>query len=98
MKTKSNQQIKQNGRNALGLTLLVGSMVAKLQSTKLMTNISGIWLQANKAPRAAAALYPNATPAFPIYRGESAECERSFSLRHSDWIYRIRGVITPCRT
>lgn len=98
MNTKSNQQMKQNERNTLGLTLLVGSMVGKRQSMKPMANSSGIWLEANKAQGAAAAAYPNATPALPIHRGEFAESARSFSLRHSDWTHRIRGDNSPCRT
>lgn len=98
MNTQSNQQMKQNERNTLGLTLLVGSMVGKRQSIKTMTNISGIRLAANKAQRAAAAVYPNAMPALPIHWGEFAEYERSFSLRHSDWTHRIRGDNSPCRT
>jgi len=91
--TWSNTQLKQNE-----LSTLVLSLLGQLTGTKLtlnsMTNLTGKLKQASKANIAAAIWFPVAQPAHPIYRGESAQFDRSFSLRHSDWTHCIRGF-TP---
>jgi hypothetical protein len=90
--TWSNTQLKQNGLSALVLSLLGQRNGTKLTRNS-MTNPAGKQKQASKANSAVALWFPVAQPAHPIYRGESAHGDRSFSLRHSDWTHCIRGFI-----
>jgi hypothetical protein len=91
--TWSNMQLQQNGLSALVLSLL-GQLTGTKLTLNSMTNRTGKLKQASKANFAAAAWFPLAQPTHPIYRNESAQVKRSFSLRHFDWTHCIRGL-TP---
>lgn len=93
MNTWSNTQLKQNGLSALVLALL-GQLNGTKLTRKSMTKPTDKQKQASKANIAAATWFPVAQPAHPIYPGESAQFDRSFSLRHADWTHCIRGF-TP---